>query len=121
MVNDADRPALVPPEPGHHAVGRPLVLHLDHHPLVGQVRQVDRLGHHPVEARALESGKPVGSHVTIRGGGRQMYRRPDPGKRTLQRSSSLPERHRTQIVVAQRQYIEDHKRRRGLGRQLPHP
>src|SRR5919198_913253 len=53
------RAALVPAEAGHHAVGGPLVLDLEHHPLVGQVGQVTGLGHHPVKAGALEQPEPA--------------------------------------------------------------
>ena len=40
---------LVPAEAADHAVGRAVVLHLEHGPLVLEVGAVDRLGHHAVE------------------------------------------------------------------------
>ena len=52
--------ALVPAEPGDHAVRGALVLDLHHHPLVLAVRLVDGLGDHAVEPGALEAGEPVG-------------------------------------------------------------
>ena len=50
---------LVPPESGHHAVGGPRVLDLEHRPLAGLVGGIVRLRDHPVETRALETLQPV--------------------------------------------------------------
>ncbi len=58
---------LVPAEPGDDAVGRALVLHLPHHPLVLQVGLVGRLGHHAVEPGALEAREPVLGDVGVVG------------------------------------------------------
>ena len=54
-----DRPALVPAEPGDHAVRRPHVLDLGHQPLVRAVGQVGGLGDDAVEAGALERLEPA--------------------------------------------------------------
>src|SRR4051812_22595790 len=51
---DAVRTAFVDPVAGDHAVGGPLVLDLEHRPLVRLVGAVQRLRHHPVQTRALE-------------------------------------------------------------------
>ena len=48
---------LVHAEPADGAVDGALVLHLEHHPLVGLVRAPRRLGDHAVEAGALEAAR----------------------------------------------------------------
>src|SRR5262249_17247668 len=58
-ADELARPALVPAEARHHAVGRARVLHLDHHALAGLVRRALVLGDDPVETRALEPMEPV--------------------------------------------------------------
>ena len=50
-------PVLVPPEPGHDAVGGALVLDLEHRPLARQVGAVEPLGDDAVEARRPRSGR----------------------------------------------------------------
>src|SRR5437667_261599 len=47
-------PVLVPSEPGDDAVGRSLMLDLEHRPLARQVATVEPLGDDPVEPGALE-------------------------------------------------------------------
>ena len=60
-------PVLVPAEPGHDAVGRALVLDLEHRPLARLVRRVEALGDDAVEPGALEPVEPVGGGRPVAG------------------------------------------------------
>src|SRR5207253_6034708 len=57
--------ALVPTEPGHHAVARALVLDLHHRALVLAVGLARLLDDHTVESCALEAVEPVGRRGRI--------------------------------------------------------
>src|SRR5438477_171635 len=70
-----DPAALVPAEPGDDAVGRALVLDLDHHPLVLAVVDVLPLDDNTVESGALETIEPVARDTRIGGEWRQVDRR----------------------------------------------
>ena len=105
-----DPAALVPAEARDDAVGRALVLDLEHRPLVGLVRAVERLGDDTVEARALEAGEPVVRHGDVRrgrsdehgiGGIRQRLDEPTP---------PLGEGLRHQVVVADGEQVEPDER-----------
>ena len=86
----ADHPAaLVPTEAGHHAVGRPLVFDLEHHPLALPVGEALGLGHHPVETGPLEGVEPLGGQGPVGGAGRQMQRRTGAGQGSLEPSPTL--------------------------------
>ena len=51
---------LVPAEPRHDAIGRALVLDLEHRPLARLVRAIEALGDDTVETGALEEIEPFG-------------------------------------------------------------
>ena len=121
---DRVRPALVHPVAGDDAVGGPLVLDLEHHPLVGLVGAVERLGDDPVQPGALElartsRGAIAGSRVAgvTWIGGRGLARAPDLERRPPRRRTARP----VQVVVAERQQVESDERGRGLLGQQPHP
>lgn len=61
-----DVPGLVPPEASDYAVGRPLVLHLQHDPFVGEIVESTVLDHYAVEPGTFKAGKPVASHLRPR-------------------------------------------------------
>ncbi len=77
------------PEARHDAVGRALVLDLDHRPLVGLIGERAVLDHHAVESGALEAGEPVGRHVGVVGDRRDVDRRKRLPECLLQRGAPL--------------------------------
>jgi len=117
---DRVRPALVNPITSDDAIGGPLMLDLEHHPLVGLVGAIERLGDDPVQSSAFESLEPFAGDCRITGGRRHVNRRPRPCERDLQRHPPVDERSPGQVGVAQRQQIESDKRGRGLLSQQAH-
>ena len=109
---------LVPAEPGHHAVGGALVLHLPHRPLVLAVGGVARLGHHAVEPGALEARRtsPRPSSASSVSGVTCTCDRPDGTTSSSRRRRSSNGASR-QVAIAQGEQVEGHERRRRLGRQ----
>ena len=70
---------LVRPVARHDAVRRPLVLDLEHDPLVRFVAAIGRLGDQPVKPRPLELGEPLPRDLGVGGGWREVQRWPDSG------------------------------------------
>jgi hypothetical protein len=113
--------ALVQPVAGDDAVGRSLVLDLEHHAFVGLVRPFERLGDDPVEPGALELVEPPTRELGVGRGRRDVDRRPRVHERRLECGPSLGERPLHEVIVAERQQVErDEVRRRGLREEL-HP
>ena len=109
----------MPAKTGHHAVGRPLVLDLQHGPLGGEISQVTGFGHHAVEAGTLETREPVAGHVGILRGRGEVHGGPGRLEYLLELTPPLGIGHLTQVTIAHRQHIEGHERgRRGLGQHL---
>ena len=82
-------PVLVPAEPRHHAVGRALVLDLEHRALAGLVRGVEPLGHDAVETGTLEVVEPVGRERAVAGRGGEVDRRRGVGEDGLEAGAAL--------------------------------
>jgi hypothetical protein len=80
------------------------------------VGAVGRLGHHPVEAGALEAGEPVGGQRPVEGAGGEVHagRR---GQSAFEQAAAFGQGDVEQRPIAQGQQVEGHERRRGLGRQ----
>src|SRR5271170_3331314 len=66
---------LVPAKAADHAVAFPLVLDLEHRPLVRLVNAGERLGHHSIESRSLEAPEPVSGDLPVAGRGGDVKRR----------------------------------------------
>ena len=81
--------ALVGAVAGDHAVGGALVLHLQQGALVGHVRAVEVLGHHPVEAGALEAHEPVLGRGPVGGDRGEVHRGGGAGQRRLEPGAAL--------------------------------
>lgn len=79
-----DGTALVEAVARHHTVGGPLVLDLVHGAGVRTVRQIERLGDDPVEARALVLLEPLLRHGRIGGRGSEVDRSRGIGERRLE-------------------------------------
>jgi hypothetical protein len=109
------RPVLVPAEAGDDAVGRALVLDLEHRPLAGLVGRVESFRDDAVEPGALEPVEPVGGRRAVAGRRRQVDRRLDAEERLLQPRAPLVLRHLAQILVAECQQVPRHEARRRLG------
>ena len=105
---------------GHHTVGRPHVLDLGHHPLVGQVGRV-ALGDQPVEAGALEELEPRAGQRRVARDRGEMDRRRGRRQRRLQRGAALAERPRGEVLVAERQQVERDERGRRAVREQRDP
>ena len=113
------RAVLVPAEPGDDAVGRALVLDLEHRPLARLVGSVESLGDDPVETGALEPLEPVRGGRAIAGRRGQVDRRLGGPEDRLQSSPSLALRDLAQVLVAEREQVPgDEARRRLLGQHL---
>ena len=112
---------LVPAEPGDHAVGRALVLHLRHHALVLLVGLVGGLGHHAVEPGALEADEPVLRDVRIVGHRREVHPIAVLAERLLEEPAPLGERLAGEITIVEGEQVEGHEAGRRLLRQHPHP
>ena len=108
------RAVLVPAEPGHDAVGCSLVLDLEHCPLAGLVRRVEPLRDDAVETGALEAVEPVGSERDVGRGRRQVNGRRRTAQDPLEPGSTLALRDAPEILVAERQQVPGHERRRLL-------
>src|SRR6516162_4681809 len=112
---------LVRPVAGHHAVGGPLVLDLEHDPLVRLVPAVQRLGDQPVQPGALELGEPLPGQRPVGGGRRDVQRRAHPGEGLLQHGPALGERPLHVVGVPERQQVEGHEAGGSPGGQQVHP
>ena len=113
-------PVLVHPISRHRAVGRAVVLRLEHHPLVRDIWEVGRLGDDAVEAGALEAVEPIARLVDRSRGRREMDGRLHRGERLLQSGSTLAERQLHEIRLAKCQEIEGDERRWCLRGQPAH-
>src|SRR5262245_12007028 len=109
--------ALVPAEARHHAVALPLVLHLEHHPLVRLVGAAFGLRHHAVQARALEASEPVGRGAALLGGRRQVQGRLGALEQRLELAAALAERAGAQVPIALAEKVPEDHRGRELLRQ----
>jgi hypothetical protein len=116
--------ALVDPVPRDHALGVAAVLELEHHPLVGPVGAGRGLGDDAVEARAFEPREPVlGLPAVRRDLGGEDARQHASRRRCedrLEEPAPLGEGAFGHVVVADREHIEGHERRRGLLREHLH-
>ncbi len=111
---------LVPAKARDDRVAGALVLDLEHRALARLVGAVSRLGHHTVEARALEAMKPVLCDGAVGRRGRQVDRRVHALQHRHEPRAPLDERERAQIFVADREDVPEHDRRGGLGREQLH-
>ena len=114
-------PVLVPAEAGHDAVGRALVLDLEHRPLARLVRGVEPLGDDPVEPGALEPVEPVGRLGPVAGRRGQVDRRLGRPEDRLEPGAPLSLLDRPEVLVPERQEVPRHEAGRRLGRQHPDP
>ena len=115
------RPVLVPAEPGDHAIGRALVLDLEHRPLARLVRRIEALGDDAVEAGALEPVEPVGGRRPVARRGRQVDRRGRLAQDRLEAGAALGLRHVAEVLVAERQQVPGDERRGRFGGQHVDP
>ena len=81
------RPVLVPAESGDDAVGRSLVLDLQHRPLARLVLVAEALRDDAIEPCALEPMEPVLGEGSVRRGRREMDRRRRGAQRRFQAAS----------------------------------
>src|SRR5215207_327013 len=106
---------LVHPVTRHDAVCGPLVLDLDHDPLVRLIGQVRVLRDQSVQACTLEQVEPSSGHVDVPGDRGDVDRRDGRSKGTLERGTPLVERPRRPVHVIERQQVEGDEGGRGLG------
>jgi hypothetical protein len=90
----------VPAEPADHAVALALVLDLEHDALVGLVGAGGGLGHHAVEAGALEAAEPVLGGGAVGGGGGEVERRRQVCQQRFEELAPLAERGVAEVAVA---------------------
>jgi hypothetical protein len=112
---------LVCPVAGHHAVGRPLVLDLEHDPPVRLVGAGQRLSDDPVQAGSLELLEPSLSQGVVGGRRRHVEGRGHAGQRLFQRRPALLERPLGVVVVAEGEQVERDEVGRRLAREHVHP
>ena len=103
------RPVLVPPEARDHAVGRALVLDLDHRPLARQVRPLEPLRDDAIEARALEAVEPVEGEGPVGRGRGQVDRGRRSRERRLEPAPSLRLRRPAEVLVVEREQVPGHE------------
>src|SRR5690606_18887761 len=96
------------------AVGRALVLDLEHLALARQVRQRQGLRDHPVQPRPFEVTEPERRDRAILGRWRQMQRRTQLRELALEQLAPLAERAIEQRAGPERQKVEDDERRRRI-------
>jgi len=106
---------------GDRAVRRPLVLHLDHRPLVGRVGAVEALGDDAVEAPTLEAVEPALGHRGVLRGRREVERRHGVRQEVEEDSAALAQGLLGHDAITHGQHVEQHDRRRRLLGQAPHP
>jgi hypothetical protein len=111
---------LVDPVARHGALGGALVLDLHERPLVGRVRVGEALRDHAIEPGTLEGREPLGGLCRV-GARRREVDRPSRSQVLHQQPVPLGERLGEQGPVTERQQIERHERRRGLGCEPLHP
>ncbi len=110
------RPALVQAVARHHTVGGAGMLDLEHGAVAGPVRQIERLGDHPVQPRPLELREPAARQLLIRRRGRRVHRCPSRAQRRDQGFPAGRLRLVHQRIGAERQQIErDQRGGRPLG------
>jgi hypothetical protein len=102
-----ERPVDEPAEAGDGAVGRSLVLDLDHRAATRLVRHVGTLGDDAVDARALEAVEPAGGAGRVVGRRREEERRREAAEERLQAPPALVERPVAQVLLGQCEQIED--------------
>src|SRR5688572_27140726 len=76
--------ALVPAEPGDHALRRSRVFDLDHRALARLIGEIRRFRDYAVETRAFEAGEPVHGERAIARHRRQVNRRADVAQQLLE-------------------------------------
>jgi hypothetical protein len=111
----------VPAEAGDDAVRRPVVLDLEHGPLVGLVRPVERLGHDPVEAGALEALEPLAGDVHVGRGPGDVHRRVGVRQGLEEALAPLAEGAAHQVLVAEGEDVEGDQGRRRLAAEQRDP
>jgi hypothetical protein len=116
-----DAAGLVPAEAGHDAVGRALVLHLEHRARVGGVRRVERLGDDAVEAGALEDLEPLAADRDVGARRRQVDRRRGLLHELLESRPALAQGRVEQRLVALGKEVERDERGRRLLGELAYP
>ena len=114
-------PSLCQRKPGHDAVGRALVLDLEHRPLARLVRGVEPLRDDPVEPGALEPVEPVGRLGPVAGRRGQVDRRLGRPEHRLEPGAPLSLLDRAEILVPERQEVPRHEAGRRLGGEHPDP
>ena len=97
---------LVPTETGHHAVRRPFMLGLEHHPLVRLVGTVERFGENAVEPCSLKLHEPFLCPLEVGDRRRHVHGRLGIGERLFQRSTALGERPGSEVFVPEGQEVE---------------
>ena len=93
---------LVPAKAGDHAVGRALVLDLDHGAFPRAIGRIETLGHDAVEPGPFEATEPVLRHRAIARGRREVHRRRRARQHVVEPLAPPRERLGAQILVAQR-------------------
>jgi len=103
-----------------HAVRRPVVLDLEHDPLIGRVDTGPGLRDQPVQPGPLELAEPFRRGRVVHRRRGQVNGRRRRGQRRLKRGPPLAERQLHIRGVAQRQQVERDEVGRRLRRQQPH-
>ena len=112
---------LVPAEAGHHAVGRALVLDLEHRPLARPVRRRRGAWRSRRRGRRPRSGRTSPRQGAVARRRRQVDGRRRAAAGCLQPRPPLALGHVAQVLVAQRQQVPGHERGRRLARPASAP
>ena len=97
----------MPAKTRHHTVAVPLMLHLQHHPLVRLIRSIYRLRHHSIQPRPLKSLEPVRRHTLVPSRGGHMHRRPRMAKHLFQSLPPHVKRNLAQILLPHPKQIKN--------------
>ena len=98
--------ALVPAQAGDDAIGRSLVLDLQHRAFARLVRSVARLGDHAIESGAFELAQPLRGHPAVAGGRRHAQRRLRIRQQGFQRGTAQVLRQRQQGSATHGEKVE---------------
>ena len=108
------------PHAGHDAVGRALVLDLEHRPPAVLVRPVARLRDDAVQAAAAEALQPAGGDVAVAGRRRDEQRRRRVAEQFDEPRAALAKRARAKVLPAHCQQVEGDEQRGRPLRELAH-